>query len=76
MYMDHLVAHTKLYPVREAGEDDEFGAEHERDDQQEHGEHRPESGQLDTGFDALHRRLHSMNLGEPGTTDTDKPAAP
>ena len=66
MYMDHLVAHTKLYPVKEVGEDDEFGAEHERDDEQEHGHHHPEPGQLDTGFDALHRRLHAMNLDESG----------
>ncbi len=36
MYMDHLVAHTRLYPVKEAGEDDEFGAEHEREDNSEH----------------------------------------
>ena len=57
MYMDHLVAHTKLYPVKEAGEDDEFGAEYERDDEDEEEghEHHP-----DPGFDELHRRLHEM----------------
>ena len=67
MYMDHLVAHTRLYPVREAGEDDEFGAEHEEEPGEEHSSehvHAP-------SFDDLHRRLHRMNLGEgpPGATD-------
>lgn len=52
MYMDHLVAHTKLYPVREVGEDGEFGAEHEHD---------PDDEQ-DAGFDDLHRRLHEMRI--------------
>ena len=58
MYMDHLVAHTKLYPVREAGDDDEFGAEHERED---------DAPADDTEFDALHRRLHDMR---PDVTST------
>ena len=72
MYMDHLVAHTKLYPVKEAGEDDEFGAEHERDDEHDHGHHqRHEPGQLNPDFDSLHRRLHDMNLGE--STDPGRP---
>ena len=61
MYMDHLVAHTKLYPVKEAGEDDEFGAEHEHehehDDENEHGR--------DPHFDALHDRLHEMRGDAP-----------
>jgi peptide deformylase len=63
MYMDHLIAHTKLYPVREAGEDDEFGAEYEREDdegpQHEHhdyGHHHPH----DPGYEDLHRQLHAM----------------
>ena len=73
MYMDHLVAHTKLYPVKEAGEDDEFGAEYERDDEEEedgheheyvhdHGhEHEHEHEHVhDLGFEELHRRLHEM----------------
>ncbi len=64
MYMDHLVAHTRLYPAKEAGEDDEFGAEHERDDEHDHGHQRQVPGQLNPDFDALHRRLHDMNLGE------------
>ena len=64
MYMDHLVAHTKLYPVKEAGEDEE--GEPEEGHGQDHHHHRPEPGQLDPGFDALHRRLHSMNLDEDG----------
>ena len=72
MYMDHLVAHTKLYPVREAGEDDEFGAEHEVEDEQEH-----DHGHVhDTSFDDLHRRLHAMNLGEGGAGEMDKPFTP
>ena len=63
MYMDHLIAHTKLYPVREAGEDDEFGAEYERVDdegpQHEHhdyGRHHPH----DPGYEDLHRQLHAI----------------
>ena len=65
MYMDHLVAHTKLYPVKEAGEDDEFGAEYEREDEEEaHAhEHHP-----DPGFDELHRRLHEMRGDGGGPT--------
>ena len=54
MYMDHLIAHTKLYPVREAGDDDEFGAEYEREEEHHHGEYN--HGE----YDALHRRLHDM----------------
>ena len=68
MYMDHLVAHTKLYPVKEAGEDDEFGAEYERDDEEEDGhehghvhDHEHEHEHVhDLGFEELHRRLHEM----------------
>ncbi len=60
MYMDHLVAHTKLYPVREAGEDDEFGAEHEIELEDEHSHEHVH----DPSFDSLHRRLHEMNLGD------------
>ena len=71
MYMDHLVAHTKLYPVKEAGEDDEFGAEHERDDEQEHSHEYVH----DQSFDSLHRRFHAMNLDERSDTEPDKPAA-
>ena len=71
MYMDHLVAHTKLYPVKEAGEDDEFGAEHEEGDEQEHSH-----GHIhDQSFESLHRRLHAMNLDERPDTEPDKPAA-
>ncbi len=63
MYMDHLVAHTTLYKIQEAGEDEE-GSE---DPSPEHERPRtPEAASLDPGFDALHRRLHSMNLDEPG----------
>ena len=69
MYMDHLVAHTKLYPVREAGEDDEFGAEHEREHEPDHG-HDPAH---DLSFDSLHRRLHSMNLGEGTAGEARRP---
>lgn len=82
MYMDHLVAHTKLYPVREAGEDDEFGAEHERDNEQERsdehdqGQHHPEPGQLNPDFESLHRRLHDMNLDERSAGEGERPAAP
>ncbi len=71
MYMDHLVAHTKLYPVKEAGEDDEFGAEYERDDEEEedgheheyvhdHGHEHEHEHVHDLGFEELHRRLHEM----------------
>ena len=71
MYMDHLVAHSKLYPVKEAGEDDEFGAEHERDAEHEHShEHVHEQS-----FDSLHRRLHAMNLDARPTTEPDRPAS-
>ena len=72
MYMDHLVAHTKLYPVREAGEEDEFGAEHEREDEQEHSHEQAH----DPSFESLHRRLHAMNLDERPATESDDPAAP
>ena len=72
MYMDHLVAHTKLYPVREAGEDDEFGAEHEREHDPEHGHDAVD----DLSFDSLHRRLHSMNLGESPAGETPGPDSP
>ena len=71
MYMDHLVAHTTLYKAREAGEDDEFGAEHEEDGGQERSDyHAP--GQ---SFEALHRRLHEMNLDERPGTEPDEPPA-
>ena len=61
MYMDHLVAHSKLYPVREAGDDDEFGAEHEH----EHVlPYEPEQ-ESSPEFEALHQRLHEMR-GDAG----------
>ena len=63
MYMDHLLVHTKLYPVKEAGEDDEFGAEYEREDEEEEG-HEHDGGHdhhhHDAGFEDLHRHLHAM----------------
>ena len=62
MYMDHLVAHTKLYPVREVGEDDEFGAEHEHEHDLQYS---PEE-QPNPEFDALHRRLHEMRGDSSG----------
>ena len=65
MYLDHLVAHTKLYPVREASDSDEFGAEHERDDDAPQHPQDPE-------FDALHRRLHEMRGDGPAETDPDE----
>ena len=71
MYMDHLVAHTKLYPVREAGEDDEFGAEHERDDEREHSHEQMHA----PSFESLHRRLHAMNLEERPATEPDRPTS-
>ena len=71
MYMDHLVAHSKLYPVKEAGEDDEFGAEHERDAEHEHSHEHVH----DQSFDSLHRRLHAMNLDERPATEPDRPAS-
>ena len=71
MYMDHLVAHSKLYPVREAGEDDEFGAEHERDVEHEHSHEHVH----DQSFDSLHRRLHVMNLDARPATEPDRPAS-
>ena len=71
MYMDHLVAHTKLYPVKEAGEDDEFGAEHEGEHEQEHSHDRAQ----DSDFDALHRRLHAMNLEDGGNGESTGPAS-
>ena len=64
MYMDHLVAHTKLYPVQEAGEDDEFGAEYERDDEEDEGDEHQHA----PGFDELHRRLHDMRGDGDGPT--------
>ena len=71
MYMDHLVAHATLYKIKEAGEDDEFGAEHEEDGGQTHShDHAP--GQ---SFESLHRRLHEMNLDERPDTEPDKPSA-
>ena len=70
MYMDHLVAHTKLYPVQEAGDDDEFGAEYERehDHPEQQHQHNPE-------FDALHRRLHEMR-GDSDESGAAEPPAP
>ena len=69
MYMDHLVAHTKVYPVKEAGEDDEFGAEYELEDEDGH-EHEHVH---DPQFDALHVRLHEMRGEAPvsASTETD-----
>ena len=82
MYMDHLVAHTKLYPVREAG-DDEFGAEHEREHEHHHGlanvtpysdtGAEPTTSPPNGEFDALHRRLHEMRgdgAEPPGPSDS------
>ena len=68
MYMDHLVAHTKLYPVREAGEDDEFGAEYERDGEDQEGHENGHEHHPDPGFDDLHRRLHEMRGDGPSPT--------
>ena len=69
MYMDHLVAHTTLYKVQERGAEgsEEQPDEHERN-QAEH--HHP-----DPAFEALHQRLHAMNLDEGGAAERDKPAA-
>ena len=72
MYMDHLVAHTKLYPVRESGEDDEFGAEHEEEPENEHSQHHVH----DPSFESLHRRLHRMNLGDSTDGEPGNPASP
>ena len=58
MYMDHLVAHAKLYPVKEAGEDGEFGAEYEDD----YEPVEPEPQPLDPSYEAMHRHLHEMRL--------------
>ena len=75
MYMDHLVAHTKLYPVKEAGEDDEFGAEHEREDEEAEGhdhdnghdrQHNDDSG-FESGYEDRHRQLHAMRGDGPET---------
>ncbi len=75
MYMDHLVAHTKLYPVQEAGEDDEFGAEYEREDDEDGHEHEPEHGHVhDPGYEALHRRLHDMR-GDGAESSSGTPAS-
>ena len=71
MYMDHLVAHTKLYPVKEAGEDDEFGAEYEREDEEAEG-HDHDNGHdrqhnSDSGYEDRHRQLHAMRGDGPET---------
>ena len=77
MYMDHLVAHTKLYPVQEAGEDDEFGAEYEREDDEDGHAHEPEHEHdhvHDPGYEALHRRLHDMR-GDGAESSSGTPAS-
>ena len=72
MYMDHLVAHTKLYPVREAGEDDELEEEHEGEPAHEHSHEHVH----DHSFEALHLRLHEMNLGESSPGGSGNPVSP
>ena len=75
MYMDHLVAHTTLYKVEEAEEGEEEAEEGGHGDDHQH-HHPTESSHLNPDFDALHRRLHAMNLDEGGATEPDKPAVP
>ena len=70
MYMDHLVAHTTLYQVKDAGEDDEEAAEEGHEHAHADHEH------PNPAFDAMHRRLHSMRLGDDGDAEDDKPATP
>ena len=64
MYMDHLVAHTTLYKVKETEEDEEEEAaeDHGHEHEHNHAEHH----HADPAFEALHRRLHAMNLDESG----------
>ena len=72
MYTDHLVAHTTLYKAREAGEGEgEEGSEEPSDEPERNGaeHHHP-----DPAFDALHRRLHAMNLDEGQSAEGDQPA--
>ena len=63
MYMDHLVAHTSLYKVVEhadgSEEDARYEAEGESGEDSSQGEH-GHNHSHDTGFDALHQRLHEM----------------
>ncbi len=73
MYMDHLVAHTTLYKLKEAEEDEEEESEdqgHEHEHEHEHNDahhHAPD-------FDALHRQLHAMR-GDGGESGTDESSA-
>ncbi len=72
MYMDHLVAHTTLYKIEEAG-GSEDGPE-EPPQERQHND--AEQHHLDPAFGARHRRLHAMNLGEGTSAGLDRPAAP
>lgn len=72
MYMDHLVAHTTLYKVEEAGEGEEDPEEPPNEHQHNHAEHQRPG----PAFDALHRQLHAMNLDEGRPAGLGRPAAP
>ncbi len=69
MYMDHLVAHTTLYKIQEATEDEEEAEDGENG--HTHGHERPHA----PDFEAMHRRLHGLD-GEDASTGTSETAAP
>ena len=71
LYMDHLVAHTTVYKINEAAEDEEEAEEHDHSHGHEHNHERPHN----PDFDALHRRLHGLDEGG-SETGADEPAAP
>ena len=71
MYMDHLVAHTALYKMQDAEEGEEASGEQSPQHEHNHAEHYHPA----PAFDALHRRLHAMNLDEGRVTERGGPAA-
>ena len=51
MYMDHLIAHTTLYKIKETPEDEQ---------ESEEGDHIHDHAH-DPAFEAMHRRLHGLD---------------
>ncbi len=71
MYMDHLVAHTTVYKIKEVSEDgEEQDGEEQSEAQVEEHDHHPQN----PDFDALHRRLHGLE-DDSSETGPDETAA-
>ena len=73
MYLDHLVAHTTVYKIQEAAEDEDEDDEEEAEEGENghtHGHERTHA----PAFEAMHRRLHGLD-GEGADTGTGETAA-